>query len=169
MAWVTPSNVATGDVLTASTWNQDVVENTTALRESIIRLDFTTSTSAATSNTTIGTASDVFSSDASWTADGTSAYVVEGYIPLVETAATIGVFCDVYLVTGAGASIGIAARITRPHTALAASGSPFFRVFYTPSAGSASVNLRLVASATSTAYGTLGLPMHLAVYGPVTS
>ena len=32
MAWVTPSNVATGDVLTASTWNQDVVANTNDLR-----------------------------------------------------------------------------------------------------------------------------------------
>ena len=31
MAWVTPTNVATGDVLTASKWNQDVVENTSLL------------------------------------------------------------------------------------------------------------------------------------------
>lgn len=31
MAWVTPSNVATGDVLTASTWNQDVVANAAEL------------------------------------------------------------------------------------------------------------------------------------------
>jgi hypothetical protein len=32
MAWVTPTNVSTGDVLTASTWNQAVVENTRVLR-----------------------------------------------------------------------------------------------------------------------------------------
>jgi hypothetical protein len=31
MAWVNPSTVATGDVLTASKWNQDVVENWNAL------------------------------------------------------------------------------------------------------------------------------------------
>lgn len=31
MAWVSPTNVATGDVLTASTWNQDVVANATEL------------------------------------------------------------------------------------------------------------------------------------------
>lgn len=31
MAWVTPSNVATGDVLTAATWNQDVVANAAEL------------------------------------------------------------------------------------------------------------------------------------------
>ena len=31
MAWVTPTNVATGDVLTAATWNQAVVENTKTL------------------------------------------------------------------------------------------------------------------------------------------
>ena len=35
MAWVTPTNVATGDVLTASTWNQAVVENTTVLYNSM--------------------------------------------------------------------------------------------------------------------------------------
>jgi hypothetical protein len=31
MPWVSPTNVATGDVLTASKWNQDVVENTASL------------------------------------------------------------------------------------------------------------------------------------------
>lgn len=31
MAWVSPSTVATGDVLTASKWNQDVVDNWLAL------------------------------------------------------------------------------------------------------------------------------------------
>lgn len=31
MAWVTPTNVATGDVLTASKWNQDVVANAEAI------------------------------------------------------------------------------------------------------------------------------------------
>jgi len=31
MAWVTPSNRSTGDVLTASIWNQDVVANATEL------------------------------------------------------------------------------------------------------------------------------------------
>ena len=32
MPWATPSSVSTGDVLTASKWNQDVVTNTTDLR-----------------------------------------------------------------------------------------------------------------------------------------
>lgn len=32
MAWANPSNVATGDVLTSSNWNQAVVENTKVLR-----------------------------------------------------------------------------------------------------------------------------------------
>lgn len=32
MPWVTPSTVNTGDTLQASTWNQDVVENTKVLR-----------------------------------------------------------------------------------------------------------------------------------------
>ena len=33
MAWVTPTNVSTGDVLTASMWNQDVVANATELAQ----------------------------------------------------------------------------------------------------------------------------------------
>lgn len=35
MAWVNPSTVATGDVLTASKWNQDVAENTQVLYNSM--------------------------------------------------------------------------------------------------------------------------------------
>lgn len=31
MAWSAPSNVTTGDLITAATWNQDVVSNPTAL------------------------------------------------------------------------------------------------------------------------------------------
>lgn len=50
MAWVTPTNVATGDVLTASKWNQDVKENTSALysRDGLIYI-----TSQAVSGTTV--------------------------------------------------------------------------------------------------------------------
>lgn len=36
MAWVNPSTVATGDVLTASTWNQDVVANLTAISPLVV-------------------------------------------------------------------------------------------------------------------------------------
>jgi hypothetical protein len=36
MAWQNPQSVATGDVLTASKWNQDVVENTTSLPRGVI-------------------------------------------------------------------------------------------------------------------------------------
>lgn len=49
MAWVTPTNVATGDVLTAATWNQAVVENTITLPQGIIgyhSLESTFATSA---------------------------------------------------------------------------------------------------------------------------
>jgi hypothetical protein len=36
MAWVNPATVATGDVLTASKWNQDVVANTTSLPRGVM-------------------------------------------------------------------------------------------------------------------------------------
>jgi hypothetical protein len=169
MAFVTPTDVTVGSVLTASKYNQEVVENTKVIRDSIIRLGFRTNNTTATSATTVGAAADVFATDLTWTADGTSAYVVEGYIPLLDTAAVIGAFAQVFLVNGAGTSIGIAAMVTRPDTALPATASPFFRTFYTPAAGAAAVNLRLVAPNTATATGSSGLPMHLAVYGPPTT
>lgn len=51
MAWVTPSNVATGDVLTASKWNQDVVENTEFLfTPPMCVLSTTTNVTMATAN-----------------------------------------------------------------------------------------------------------------------
>lgn len=57
MAWVTPTNVATGDVLTASTWNQAVVENTSVVRNAQINVKSTIKTDsiAATVTTTFAT------------------------------------------------------------------------------------------------------------------
>jgi hypothetical protein len=60
MAFVTPTDVATGDVLTASRYNQDVVENVTALhdRDGLVFISRLTVTS-----TTTGSLNDVFTSD----------------------------------------------------------------------------------------------------------
>jgi hypothetical protein len=65
MAWVTPTNVATGDVLTASKWNQEVVENTRVLRGDYAEYRYTTGnitltgTTSWSNLTTIGTAGDL--------------------------------------------------------------------------------------------------------------
>ena len=57
MAWVTPSNVVTGDVLTASTWNQDVVANTIALPGGVLfhSGDITSSFATSATHTTYQT------------------------------------------------------------------------------------------------------------------
>lgn len=54
MAWVSPTNVATGDVLTASTWNQAVVANTLSLPRGYVAHGTKTTTTSYT-----GTAVDV--------------------------------------------------------------------------------------------------------------
>ena len=60
MPWSTPTNVSTGDVLTASTWNQAVVENTKVLydRDGLVPV-YKTTFSAASSVTA---SANVFSS-----------------------------------------------------------------------------------------------------------
>jgi hypothetical protein len=51
MAWVSPTNVATGDVLTASKWNQEVVENTRLLRGDFAISRYTTASSIVYNST----------------------------------------------------------------------------------------------------------------------
>lgn len=76
MPWVSPTNVATGDVLTASKWNQDVVENWNALGGA-----WTTYTPAWTS---AGTQPAVGNGTAS------GRYVLVGKFALVEAGVRFG-------------------------------------------------------------------------------
>lgn len=169
MAWSTPPDKSAGDQFTEAMWDDYVKGNTEHLYNSIQRLALVTATSNASANTTFATAANVFSTDATFTADGTSAYVVEVCIPLAETGAVAGAFMDIKLRGNSNADLGILARISRPTTTQAQSGNVYAKVFYTPSAGSTSLNVRGVCSSGGTMYGSLGFAMTLAVYGPETT
>lgn len=168
MAWVTPTDVATGDVLTAATWNQDVVENTTQLYTSQRRLAYQTRTSDLPSTaTTVGAAADIFSADLTWTAAGSVAYWIEFYVARTQIGAG-ATFATYFLVDGSGNDLGTVALFYTN-----ALQSPLFvKVPYTPSAGTASINFRLTTNAgTSSLIADPGgagadMPAWAAVYGP---
>ena len=171
MPYVAPTNVSTGDVLTASRYNADVVENVSQLYTTIRRMAFQTrgTTSTADNFTVSDTASpgtaDIFSSDATWTATASTTYWIEVYFSIVEVGATAGSEVIINLVDGGGTIIyrlGVVGQASVRH--------PFhIRVPYaSTTAGSYSVNVRAFRSASNgTLYaGSPGPVAYLAVYGP---
>ena len=75
MAFVTPTDVATGEVLTASRYNQDVVENTIALPRGIVAYAEKTS-----DQTGISAAADITGLSVAWTADSSRYYRISLYL-----------------------------------------------------------------------------------------
>jgi len=173
MAYVTPGTVAAGDVATAAAWNV-LTNDVIALRDSIVRLDSQTRTTEYTSTaTTVAGASDVFATDVTFTADGTSAYIVEFFCPCMIQPAVNDVKAEAFLVTGTGTGLGALNDIGIGNANTL--GLPVFGVFsYTPSAGSTSINVRGIHNNTGTmrlrcgsggtVYGDF-VPMRLSVYG----
>lgn len=94
MAWVNPSTVATGDVLTASTWNQDVVANTIALPRGIMGY-----ASATANQSGITTATDVTGLSVTFTANSTRYYRTTVYI-YSSVQNTAGGFPEVRITDG---------------------------------------------------------------------
>lgn len=173
MAWVTPTNVATGDVLTASKWNQDVVENTSILYASR-RLGYVTRDTAYTVNqTSVASAADIFSSSITFTADGTSTYWVEFYSTRITLPAATNGFTSGYLTNGTSTTFGrmfLAFNNANVQIMLPV----HVKVPLVPSSGSVTLNMRgTVSTGSCTYYGdTPGggaddeFPMWMAVYGP---
>jgi hypothetical protein len=174
MAFVTPTNVTVGSVLTASKYNQEVVDNVTEIYAAR-RLGLETRTTNYTANqTALASASNVFSGSITWTADGTSTYWVEFFSPRVIMPNNAGTFFTLNLVDGSGGGLGMAALVFNNNTT--GFQVPLsVRVPYTPAAGSRTVNFRAVKNGTgdpSIQAGSGGsglldaLPMWFAVYGP---
>jgi hypothetical protein len=171
MAWVNPSTVATGDVLTASTWNQDVTENTAQLYASQRRLAIVT----RASNTTVATTAnltapnELFTTDLTFTALAATEYIVEVYISYVQTASNAGSNVQVYITNGSTTGIALVGALGNANGTQTLIAPMFIRYRYTPGAGSITLN---VAGVHGTAAGVIGSasvnypPSHLAVYGP---
>lgn len=166
MPWTPTVDVSAGSVLTASRFNEQVLGNLNTIYAAR-RLAYGERTSAYTVNqSTVANATDVFTSDLTFTAAGSTAYRIEWFFPYLEIGNTTAL--RIHLVSGAGADLGWLgigfAGFVGP-----AQGS----TWYTPAAGSVSINLRATNGGAGT--GALGagaggagvyVPGWLAVYGP---
>ena len=175
MAWTTPGTATAGDVLTASFWNLNVRDNTNELYGSMRRLAYQTRTSFySVSSTTVAGASDIFSSDLTWTADGTSAYQIEFFAVQGYSPDVLDTYISLRLVNGAGTDLGTMALVGPSQVTGRRGYAPIHcKIFYTPAAGSASINARAIAISSGAGGIEAGaggantnLPMWMAVYGP---
>jgi hypothetical protein len=172
MAWTTPGTAVAGDVLTAAFWNSNVRDNTNAIYGAIRRLGYQERTTVYTNSaTTVASAANIFSSSITFTALGSVAYRVEFYCPLVETGNGVNAEARVHLVDGSGNDLGrISDTFQGASTQIGQSAHAVY--YYTPSAGSVTLNMRgtrTVASGSLYA-GTGGsgqiTPMWFAVFSP---
>jgi len=172
MGYITPGTVAAGDVATAAAWNV-LTNDVISVHDSIKRLGFSTRTSDYnTSATTLAAAADIFSSSITFTADGTSSYRIELYSPVV--APGINSVLLIHLTNGSSTSLGI---ISYNRSGAAINYMTTHGVYYyTPSAGSITINARgLSDTGTGCTFGAGSgaanspTPSFLAVFGPPTT
>ena len=160
-------------VYTGSTWLETGdLDNTGGASDAIYnspirRFAYTTRTSTLVcSGTSFATGTEVFASDITFTADGTSTYWVEFFLPGFNTDGTTHV-TYFGLSDGSTTQIGL---LTQYSLVAGFFGSTIQRFPYTPAAGSRSLNVRCwVSGSSSTIYaGVSGAdfgPAYLAVYG----
>jgi len=147
MAYVTPTIRNAGDAILAS--DQNIwANNMISLYGSIRRLAYQTrTTNYSISSSTTGAAADVFSTDLSWTADG-STYMVQWWFPYLDVG-TASV-PRLILVDGSGNDLGWLSVATT-----GIQNIPQGTTWYTPAAGTATLNLRANNGGSGT--GTIGM------------
>jgi hypothetical protein len=172
MAYVTPGTVAAGDVATAAAWNV-VVNDVIALKTTITRLAHVTATAThGSSATTVAGASNIFATNASFTADGTSSYLIAFQPGLAISTNTNGASARVYITDGSSTTIASPLYMLFT-TAGAYTQAGLCQFYYTPAAGTITLNARMIVAPASTAgiyagTGTAGgdIPIFLSVFGP---
>jgi hypothetical protein len=176
MPWTNPETFTAGQTLTAASMN--IVSGNLNALTGARRLGYQTQSSNYTVNqTALASASDMFSSDITFTADGTSTYWVEFYSGRVVSPNANSTYSWLVLTDGGNNALGTMAIVF--NNATTGFQIPVYsRVPYTPAAGSRTINTRAIYSGTSgmVFYGGSGgatpgdmMPMWLAVYGPETT
>jgi microcystin-dependent protein len=141
---------------------------------SLKRLGYQSRTSTySITSTTVAGASNIFT-NITWTADGTSAYLIEIFSPYVYTGTDLNGGISVAFVDGSGTSLGtcavfgpVAVSTYRVYDVLSS------KFYYTPSAGTATINARAIYSGSNTngsaihGNATGHVPSYIAVYGPI--
>jgi hypothetical protein len=167
MPWTNPETFTAGQTLTAASMN--VISGNLNALTGARRLGYQTrSTDYAVNQTTIAAASNVFTNNITFTADGTSVYWVEFYAPRFLPASTSTVV-SINLVNSSGTGIANIGTYTGGNQVCVYVKAP-----YIPAAGSTTINLRGVytaATATlSAGSGGTGIfdfgNAWMAVYGP---
>lgn len=175
MAYVAPSTVTASTSPITAAGQNILVNNDIALQASIVRLGLQTksATNYDITASVVTSATDVFASDITWTADGTSTYIVEFYCPVIFTGNVTGARCQTHLVNAAGASLVMLSEIGQGNTtnSTRAVAPTFARYYYLPSAGSTSINVRVIFVTSASGSAALQLdggqaPAYLAVFGP---
>jgi hypothetical protein len=150
MAWVTPTNVSTGDVLTASKWNTEVVANTSHLPRGVIgkntavTSNFTTSATHTTFQDVTGlTCSATYEANRMLRVNVTLAPYCSGGVQAVQyqilRGATIVAYIDFPsegLAAGVAFSVSRAIILEGPSTA----GTDTFKVQMRASSSNTAVN-----------------------------
>ena len=174
MAYVTPSTVTAGTSPITAAGQNIIVNDIIAHQASLVRLAYQTrATNYTISATTWAAAAELFT-DVSWTADGTSAYVVEVLSGINFYAGSTGYNVYISLGTGSGTELVTMAQKADPPRAPIG----LFKYFYTPSAGTATLNVRAwkegggsdgtIEIAAGSGRAVAGLA-YIAVYGPQTT
>jgi hypothetical protein len=144
MAWTTPITYTAGAILTAAQLNTNLRDNTNALYDSVRRLGYQTrTTDYAVDQTAIGSAANIFSTSITFTADGTSSYLLECMFPAVDSLAAnrqvILHFTDGSSTSLVKAIAGVTGGAgSQVRTAVHA------RIPWTPTSGSKTVNMRAI-------------------------
>ena len=149
-----------------------MVGNVSTIYASFKRYDYQTRTSNYTvDQTALASAAEFFTSDVSWTADGTSAYLVEAYVPIMQSG-TAGYNVGIALCKGDGTGIVLLSASTFGGRVPVG----VLRYAYTPAAGTQTINLRAIKEAGAAnglvecGAGPIGsinyATTYLAVYGP---
>lgn len=167
MAWTTPkTDFVSGNILTAAQMNA-IGNNLLALYGPVQRLGFQTRTTTSTSSvTSFASAADVFTSGITFTADGTSAYLVEFFASSADTSANTR---DLFLALSVGGTETGRVNVYGDDRTIS---TMLVRRWLTPAAGSRTVNFRHYHLGGATALragdgtGANEWPMYMAVYGP---
>ena len=172
MAWTTPGTATAGEVLTAAFWNQNVRDNLNAVYTDIKRIGYVQRTTNYTaSSSSFAGAADVFASNISFTADGTSTYRIELFVAeLTNEAATRALRVGLNL---NGTQTGRSVLAYSATAAISVSGR--VERYLIPAAGATTVNFRFYHDTAQTnaiagdGTGSNVFPMWMAVYGPIIS
>lgn len=175
MAYVAPTVRSVGDAVTAADYNimaNDVI----AIYGSVKRLDHQTFTGTYTStSSTSSGAADIFASDLSWTADGTSTYILLGYYSYGYTGTDLGATKLVGFVKGDGSNIKGHSWMDgqNGNSSYRMYSSGFFQMHYLPTAGTQTVNMRSWYNGSNSnnsaiiADNSSQAEVFMSVYGPV--